>query len=68
MKFLMKMLDVSVRFIEREGDYALHFFADFIRGNTKYTVHDVIDAPEKNMYFEQVVAKMEECKEGTLDC
>ena len=53
MKFLMKMLDASVRFIEREGDYALHFFADFIRGNTKYTAHSSSDMSEVPLSYEE---------------
>ena len=63
MKFLMKMLDASVRFIEREGDYALHFFADFIRGNTKYTAHsssDLLEVPlsyEETRVFEELLQR-----------
>lgn len=32
MNIFHKMRDAAFRFIEREGDFSLHFFADFIRG------------------------------------
>lgn len=34
MKIFEKMRDAAFRFIEREGDFTLHFFADFIRGHS----------------------------------
>ena len=34
MSIFTKMRDATFNFIEREGDFTLHFFADFVRGHS----------------------------------
>ncbi|MCU7909053.1 MAG: hypothetical protein KZQ71_10750 [Candidatus Thiodiazotropha sp. (ex Lucinoma aequizonata)] len=34
MDFFEKILDLTYRFVKREGDFSLQFFADFIRGTS----------------------------------